>query len=200
MPHSSAWDIIGLMPAKSAKSGFTLVEFLIVLGILAIAVGGSLLFLTSVLRGSNQANVNAEVKQNGQTVLDTLDSQIRNAKDASSDGSSKYIMLTRNDDDPLHIKCFSDSSPKSANGWIGTVVSASANPSDFSYTPVTNQDLVSGVDINSCDFRVLVKTAGAASPAVVSIAFFASQGIGAPSRQDFVASVKFQTTISLRQY
>src|SRR3990167_10128021 len=62
--------------------GFTLIEFLVVLGILAITVSATLLFLTSVLRGSNKANIIAEVKQNGQVVLESLERQIRNGVDA----------------------------------------------------------------------------------------------------------------------
>jgi prepilin-type N-terminal cleavage/methylation domain-containing protein len=196
----------------NVRFGFTLIEFLVVLGVLAVAVGSALLFLTSILRGTNQANVTAEVKQNGQAVLDSLDAQIRNAKDvqcidsggavvdcSSASASSKYIGLLMPSGNPLHIKCFSDSTPKTVNGWIGTAV-ATTVPTDASFTPVTGQDLVSGVDINNCNFVVSPSTAGTLNPAVVSLSFVVNQGINAPSRQDFQANVQFQTTISLRQY
>ncbi|MBI3282984.1 type II secretion system protein [Candidatus Curtissbacteria bacterium] len=183
------------------RLGFTLIEFLIVLGVLAVAVGSALLVLSSVLRGTNQSNVTVEVKQNGQAVLDSLDSQIRNASDATSDGSGKYIRLTRPSADPLHIKCFYDTSPKSQNGWIGTVITNVSNPTESNYTAITNKnDLVAGVDINSCNFTVASSSLGTSSPPIVSVSFVASQAINAPSRQDFVASIKFQTTISLRKY
>src|SRR3989344_5912333 len=65
-----------------SRKGFTLLEFLVVIGLLSITIGSILLFLTSVLKGTNQANITSEVKQNGQVVLDTLESQIRNATDA----------------------------------------------------------------------------------------------------------------------
>lgn len=185
---------------KLMPKGFTLIEFLVVLGVLAIAVGSALLVLASVLRGTNQSNVTSEVKQNGQAVLDTLDAQIRNATSATSDGSGKYVKLIRPNADPLHIKCFYDTSPKSQNGWIGTVVSTSVNPPELNYTPVTNTHLVSGVDINSCSLSVAAASSGTASPPIVSFSFVANQGINAPSRQDFFANVKFQTTISLRKY
>ena len=48
------------------KSGYTLIEFLIVIGILSVSIGSILLLLTSVIKGSNQANIIAEVKQNGE--------------------------------------------------------------------------------------------------------------------------------------
>ena len=179
-----------------AKCGFTLVEFLIVLGILALVVGSSLLFLTSVFKGSNQANVTTEAKQNGQVVLDLLEKQIRNAIFAQSP-SAGYIKLTGSSEDPLHIKCFP--STASTNGWIGMVASGADSPFDSSFVPLTNKDdTISGVDIQNCDFRVIEATPSL--PAIVSISFGVNQGIAAPSRQDFLANVAFQTTISLRKY
>src|SRR4030042_5951727 len=107
------------------KKGFTLLEFLVVLGILSITVGSTLLFLTSVLRGSNQANVTAEVKQNGQIVLNSLEKQIRNAIDAEQvgDPALNTIKLIRQDDIPLYVTCLGFS--PSQNGSIGTKASES---------------------------------------------------------------------------
>src|SRR3989344_1028540 len=131
---SSIWYLVSgikytkykILNTKYCKTkGFTLIELLVVLGILAAAVGASMIFLTSVLKGTNQANVTAEVKQNGQVVLDSLEKQIRGATDvecANSAGNSvdcsdasaslKYLKLVRSDEDPLHIGCFLDSLPK----------------------------------------------------------------------------------------
>src|SRR3989304_9968988 len=130
---SSIWYLVSgikytkykILNTKYCKiKGFTLIELLVVLGILAAAVGATLIFLTNVLKGTNQANVTAEVKQNGQAVLDSLEKQIRGAINASGGDSGKYINLTRDGLEPFHIKCFLDGlPPKSANGWIGTVVS-----------------------------------------------------------------------------
>src|SRR3990170_6397749 len=107
---SSIWYLVSgikytkykILNTKYCKTkGFTLIELLVVLGILAAAVGASMIFLTSVLKGTNQANVTAEVKQNGQAVLDSLEKQIRGALDArlltGSDipsGSSNALAMT----------------------------------------------------------------------------------------------------------
>lgn len=149
------------------KKGYTLIEFLVVLGILAVAIGSSLVFLTTVLRGTGEANISAEVKQNGQAVLDTLDSQIRNATNVTSDGTGKHIILSRNDALPLHIKCFSDVAPKSENGWIGTVESSAAAPSTSLYSSLTNRNPLSGADVNGCSFEVLDASVGVSGPPVV---------------------------------
>ncbi len=194
------------------KKGYTLIEFLIVIGILAIVVGSTLLFLTAILKGTNQASIVSEVKQNGQAVLGSLDKQVRNAKDVvcvnstnvvsclDPSASNKYIQLINASGPPLHIKCFNDNDiVKIQNGWIGSALSATI-PSDGSYVSITNQDTTAGVDIVNCNFKVSPGTVGASEPAVVSISFGLHQGVSAPSRTDFKANAQFQTTISLRKY
>ena len=195
---------------KNCKAkGFTLIEFLVVLGILALTVSSTLLFLTSVLRGSNKANVIAEVKQNGQVVLESLERQIRNGVDAEQVGQveNNTIKIIRQDQSPLYIKCISNAS---LNGYIGSVTSSSDPTGDGQYISMTfKDDLVSGVDIDcpdntdiatGCAVSVIPSSSGGISPPVVSICFYANQAVQAPSRQDFQTKVKFQTTISLRRY
>ena len=192
------------------KVGFTLIEFLVVLGILAVTVGSTLLFLSSVLRGSNKVSVTTEVKQNGQAVLNSLEKQIRNAVDAQQ-VDVDTIKLTRQDENPLYIKCFPHGAlgpPYTYNGWLGSAVSASGIPGDVYTSFTSKEDTISGVDINchpsdppNCDgLKVISSSTGVSSPPIVSICFVASQGIDAPSRQDFQANVTFETTISLRKY
>lgn len=193
---------------KYCKScGFTLIEFLVVLGILAVTVSSTVLFLSSVLTGSNQSTITAEVKQNGQVVLDSVERQIRGAQDATTCFSTPcplppydHIKLIRADPDvPLHIKCFSATATKNAR--MGIAVAMGDNPSQ--YTDLTNADRINGVNITGCDFRAFpagFSAEGQAIPAVVSIKFIVSQGLDASSRQDYVASVPLQTTISLRRY
>jgi len=196
------------------QKGFTLLEFLVVIGLLSITIGSILLFLTSVLKGTNQANITAEVKQNGQVVLDTLESQIRNGTDAvcinpangslcaSPTQSTSHIKLLRTNSDPLHIRCVKN---PGENGRIEIAVSAVALgtiPSNF--MSITNQDTVSGVDITDTDcntvFTIVPSSGGVSAPPIVAVNFKVNQGVAAVSRQDFLANVAFQTTISLRGY
>jgi len=208
-PRSRRPEFIGGSIVKCQLSkGFTLLEFLVVIGLLSITIGSILLFLTSVLRGTNQANITAEVKQNGQVVLDTLESQIRNATDADclnpADGnlcasptqSTTHIKLLRTNSDPLHIRCVN---PAGENGRIEIAVSTDQLPTNF--TSITSQDTVSGVDIkNNCSFTIIPTSGGVSDPPIISVSFTVNQGVGAFSRQDFMANVSFQTTISLRGY
>ena len=215
--HGSQFTVHGFRNTVNCRfwqQGFTLIEFLVVLGVLGIAIGSALLVLTSVLRGTNQANITIEVKQNGQAVLDTLESQIRNAKDAVAlpsgavAGAPSAIQLTLADGTYLFLVCF-DTVGTSANGFVGSVgpVSSSSVPSPGSFIPLTNRDTTSGVDVGcvspcptNCTFSVIPASGGTAKPAIVKINFSASQGVAAPSRQDFKANVRFETTISLRRY
>lgn len=195
------------------KLGFTLIELLVVLGILASTVGAALLLLTSVLRGTNQGNVTAEVKQNGQVVLDSLEKQIRGALDArllsGADipiGSSNALVATLSSGGYLYVACFD--SKVTTNGWIGTVTSSAATvPSAGQYQTLTNRDNIAGVDVvcdspcpPTCTFGVIAASSGSLSPPIVRVSFMANQGVKAPSRQDFLANAKFETSISLRRY
>ncbi|KKR58450.1 MAG: hypothetical protein UT95_C0005G0018 [Candidatus Curtissbacteria bacterium GW2011_GWB1_40_28] len=186
------------------SDGFTLIELLVVLGILVTAVGATLLFLTNVLKGTNQANVTAEVKQNGQAVLDLLEKQIRGATAAveiTPNGSSSGVNITKTDGNSLYIACFNSIASPSSNGWIGVAdVSPGTDINTGDYESITSRDTISGVDITCTPplgFKIIPTASG--SPPIVSISFMV-QGIDAPSRADFLANVKFETTISLRQY
>lgn len=191
---------IGYWKFHAKRGGFTLVELLVVLGILSATVGSSLLFLTSTLKGSNQATVISEVKQNGQVTLDVLERQVRGASDAALVNS--HLKLTRSAGNLLHIKCFAGNlTPGSEkNGWIGTATSNLDDPPEVLYTSLTNKDdLVTGTDVSSCSLNVSEASTGGFNPAVVSIDFILNQGVKAPSRADFKANANFSTTISLRK-
>lgn len=205
------------------KAGYTLIEFLIVISILSLSVGSILLFLTSTLKGANQANVTAEVKQNGQSVLDNLQTQIRgsssvqpltggylfNYTDSTSTTNyvgSSGIWLTLSTGEKLTVLCFNYSSGSLNNGWMGVAKKPGAPndtpESDYTkFQTLTNTNPLSGVDI--------VCTSDTPGPAsfkvnannnLVIINFTANQGKQAPSRADFLANAKFQTTVGLRVY
>lgn len=203
------------------KSGYTLIEFLIVISILSLSVGSILLFLTSTLKGANQANVTAEVKQNGQSVLDNLQTQIRSSSSVQSVntgyinaitvGNTDYvaqsgIWLTLSTNYKLTVVCFNSASGGTKNGWIGLakLPSATNDTPDTvfaDYQTLTNQNPLSGVDI-------VCTPSTSATPSfqvnannnLVIIDFIANQAKQAPSRADFMANVEFKTTVGLRVY
>lgn len=186
---------------KRSNTGFTLIEFLVVAGILSLVVGSTTLFLTSVLKGANQTNITAEIKQNGQEVLDSLERQIRGARDAAGLGVSQdHLMIIRDGANPLHIKCFSKSSEQ--NTRIATAVSKDLEPADTNFTSISNDDPRTGVSIEDCVLQVVPAdfSQGRPAPAIVSIEFTAKQAQNAPTKAEFEAQAQFKTTISLRTY
>lgn len=195
------------MPTLKPKRGFTLIELLVGLGLLAVTVGSALLFLTSVFRGSNQAAIVTEVKQNGQSVLDSLERQIRDASAARQmlvselpQGATNGVVLTLANARTLYAACFA--SAPNANGWIGLAnMQTGVTPSLSDYKSLTNNvNVIEGVDISFCSFSAVLASTGSSSPAIVSLNFTINQGVSAPSRRDFLSNAQFQTTISLRKY
>ncbi|OGD87218.1 hypothetical protein A2870_03665 [Candidatus Curtissbacteria bacterium RIFCSPHIGHO2_01_FULL_41_11] len=184
--------------------GYTLIEFLVVLGLLAIAVGAALLFLTSILKGTNQANISAEVKQNGQAILDSLERQIRGAKSATNlaslpVGSSGGVVLLGGDNSNFYLACFSPTA--SLNGAIKTATQVLGGPvpTASDYKTISNTDTVSGTNITSCSITASAPTSSLSGDIVV-VSFTADRAVKAPTRADFNASANFMTTISLRKY
>lgn len=202
---SSRWFIVhGLKESINCElktkdqSGFTLVELLVVLGLLSATVASTLVFLTSSLKGSNQAAVTGELKQNGQVILDQLERQIRGATSAEIRPEDGNLKLTTSSG-IFHVKCFAKSPTK--NGWIGTSKDAGDAPGESLYSPLTNKDdLISGVNVDACSLTVPPASSGGQSAAVVAISFTLTNGIGANTlRPDLKGSASFQTTIALRQ-
>lgn len=63
------------------KNGFTLVEMLVVISILSVAGVMILTIFTRTLRGGNKSQIIGAIKQNGQSVLETMDKTVRNSDD-----------------------------------------------------------------------------------------------------------------------
>src|SRR3989344_943893 len=183
------------------KTGYTLIELLVVLGVLTITVGALTMFLTSVFRGTNKANAAAEVKQNGQVILDSLERHIRGAVDVTNKAEN-YIMLTRSFGDPLHIKCQGATETYKSRIAVAEDSDPGTTFSDIApeWRSISNDDLDNGVSINPCAIFVAhasVSTSGLPVPAVVSIGFTAQKD---SDRAEFTGRADFRTTISLRQY
>lgn len=64
---------------KYSNSGFTLVEILVAIAIVAIIGTIMAAVFINTLRGSNKSQILAAIKQNGQAVLENMDKTIRNS-------------------------------------------------------------------------------------------------------------------------
>lgn len=71
-----ASEVIRIM---NQSSGFTLVEILVTMAIVAIVGTILVVIFTNTLKGNNKAQLLAVIKQNGQAVLENMDKTIRDA-------------------------------------------------------------------------------------------------------------------------
>ncbi len=78
--------------------GFTLVEILVAIAIIAIIGTIMVAVFINTLRGSNKSQILASIKQNGQAVLENMDKTIRNSDDVicPTSGWSNTIVLLKN--------------------------------------------------------------------------------------------------------
>lgn len=191
--------IVRMVNCRRRRLGYTLIELVVVMGVLTITIGAMTIFLTSILKGSNKANVSSEAKQNGQAVLDSIERQIRGASSAVEIGINQdHIKLNKSSAEALHIKCFPADASK--NSRIALQVDDFDTPNDNNYISLSNDDPTSGISIENCVLQVIGSTvtdSGIASPPIVYINFTAKK---ISSRADLSASAHFETSISLRQY
>ena len=166
---------------SSSRQGFTLVEILVVIGILGIlAVIGSQMFF-SLLKSSAKTRVLAEVKQNGNYALSVMGRITRNAKsiETCALGMEKIRITNPNQE------------------WIefdlsGTrIASVSALRTDY----LTSNKVT--IDTGE-PFQFDCVQSGN-SPPVVTISFTLIQS-AAGVRPEEEASIDFKTTVSLRTY
>lgn len=170
--------------AISRKLAFTLLELLVVIGIIAIVgVIASDIFV-NVTRSYNKAEIITRVQRSGNAVLAQMTGEIRNSRGVISPA------------------------PGSSSSSL-TIENSSGGQSAFAFTPagadnglvsrngvaISDNDYETGVNITSLNFTVLNTT-----PLVIGISLGLEQPLGAPGRVDFQAAVTLQTSVSLRTY
>ena len=159
------------------KFGFTLIEILVAIGILAIiAVVGSNMFLT-ILKSTTKTKVLTEVKQEGDFALQVMERMIRNAQKITSDCSEGMTSITikNPDNEETIFACEADK-----------ISSNSASLTSDQVVPV------------ACRFDCLIGQEDV-MPDQVTIGFSLEQA-GTGVRQEEKATVNFETTVTLRNY
>ncbi|MCL5676240.1 MAG: prepilin-type N-terminal cleavage/methylation domain-containing protein [Patescibacteria group bacterium] len=167
------------------RYGFTLLEILVVLTIMAVILAIGVGVLSSVLKGDAKTSATAEIKQNGSLVLDVMSYFIRNATALNGNppcGAS--LSLTQPDNSVVVFSLL----PTDNINYNNRIASNSAS--------LTNGDIKTGVDVSSLTFTCDTTT----SPPVVSIDFTLTQARKANSTMGLATSEKFHTSVSLRTY
>lgn len=207
------------------NKGFTLVEVLVVMAITIIVGVMLVVIFTNTLRGSNKAQILAVIKQNGQSVLDNIDKNIRNADNVvcvSDDGTTMVVVkngaYTRyryiapsavsgliQQDNPIKQDVMGTSPLRKETDT--ELINRVCLPTD----PMTNASILTdtntqtGVSMecinnNDCTGKpIFAKNPSAGYKDQIIIQFNLKPGIGIPTAvSSQIDPVSFQTTIELR--
>lgn len=167
--------------AMKKEKGFTLIEILMVVFLLGIVVviGSNLFF--SILKGASKAEVEKEVKQNGDYAMNVMERMIRNAQNCSE--ASGILTITNPDGNWTEFKCI-------LQDEVTKIASSSASGTGN----LTGKNVTLG---NPCSLSFSCNSTK--TPPVVSISFDLSQK-GTTTRPEEKAQIHFQTTVGLRTY
>lgn len=171
--------------------GFTLLEMVVSLGIIAVvSVLLSQVFITS-LRSSTKTEIRKDVKQNGDHALESMVRMIQNAQEVSSACSStgtasSTAVVIGHDGGETTLGC-------SFDGTSTRIASTSASGTSY----LTTNDVSLGG--SSCTGSSLIFTCagGAGIPTSITIAFDLAQS-GVPAQAFEQSSESFQTTTTMR--
>lgn len=174
-------------PPPKYRIGFTLIEILVVMGILGIIVSLVIGMFFWVLKGSAKSQAIAEIRQNGNYALNVMERMIRSAQ-SLDDYSGSSLTITNPDGGVTVFSC-GDSNGNSISDIAST--SADLNTS----VPLIGD----GVEVQNCNsfFQVVSPTGG--GPETVEINFTLSQA-NSPVKIEDRASAVFQTTVVLRNF
>ncbi len=178
------------MKNDKLKNGFTLIEILVSVGLIALV--GTLVaqvFFTTV-RTSVKTELLKETKQSGDVALDTMSRLIRGSADiltvCDSAGTTTSTMQVQNADG------YASTFGCGLDGAVARIASVSGTKTEY----LTNSDVTLGPDCGTSSLS-FVCTALAAGGTSVKITFSLAQ-VGTPPDQYSRASTTFQTTVTTR--
>ena len=204
------------------KSGFTLVELLVVMGVMALFGTLIVTIFSRTLKGSNKSQIIGVIKQNGQAILETMDKTIRDSdKVVCWSQDKKTLMIVKNgiytryrfiDPDPpitptANGKIEQDNPTKESVGTVdNTNYTLSTDPDFINKLCASSDQLINPVILTDTNLQTGVSVEGSFSinrsagfMDQATINFNIKPGIGAPqSVTGQIDPVIFKTTIQLR--
>lgn len=210
--------------AERSRSGFTLVELLVVMSVLAIAGMLILVIFTNTLKGNNKTQIVGIIKQNGQAVLEVMDKTIRDADRVVCVTYTPPQSIVTVKDGLYTRYRFTPAVVPTSNGYFtqetfglpatpppGTnsnffirdfEITLCTDPS-VSSQQITDTNLQTGISVDcqgECTFNpIYTRDKSAGYKDRVTIKFAIAPAVGAPpSVAGQIDAVQFQTTVQLR--
>lgn len=182
------------MKYKHSKPGFTLLELLIVVAILGMVMVGVTQMLATTLSGAGKSNALQSAKENGQSIMATMERIVRRAKQVNTCTGGM------------------------GNGTLEVVVAEDSGDVTYSFTKPGGQtqffyynDGLGGGDINLLSDGTYIQSfscgrieyfqagnPGPGKPVVLTLSLNLYKS--AASAEDQVLNQSFYTTVSLRTY
>lgn len=183
---------------SSHSEAFTLIELLVVVALLGvIGVLTTQVFIIG-FRSQGKAEIEKEVKQNGDYALSIIETMVRNAADFAPDQACNKGSSTLSIVNPDGYTTIFDCTPPSQN-----IASVSALPTTTPGLTPTGIPLTSSkVAVTACNFQVVCPTPPL-SPKYVFVDFTVTQGPvpGQPTPlPENTASLEYSGTFSLGNY
>lgn len=189
------------------KKGFTLLEILVVIGVLSVIGVIVVTIFTRTLKGNNRAQLVGAIKQNGQAVLENMSQIIRNADNVVCVVPDTIVVVQSGQ----YTRYKFISSTTTANGYIKedfptqptdkdlkVFIDGLCAPNDTPASPqiLTDTNPQTGVSIEN---GLFTKTGQSGSKDAVTVKFDLLPGKTAPAAVvSSLDAVNFQTTIQLR--
>lgn len=212
----------GVRIGVRSKNGFTLVEMLVVLGVLTIVGVLIVTIFTRTLRSSNKTQILGVIKQNGQSVLEVMDKTIRDSDNVvcpiivppANSVSTANLVVVRNgkysryrfiapvagangyiqQDNPVK-QILSGSQREETDGELRNRICSGSDP-PLSPVILTDTNLQTGVSVSDGLFE---RNRVSGFRDQVTVKFKISPGLGAPPVvAGQIDPVEFQTTVQLR--
>lgn len=171
------------LPIARVKRSFTLIELVVVVGVLSILSAVAADMFINITRSYNKANIIAEIEQNGNLAISTMSNEIRSALSVSpTSGTASSIDIVDQDGAAVTFSFISPTS--NDNGYIAR-----------NGLPIIDNERVTGVNVTHGMFTIVD-----ADPPVVGITMTITQPKGVPGRIDYQAETTLKTSVSLRSY
>lgn len=169
---------------KTTEGGYTLIELLLVIALLALAVGVTGDIIVTLVRSYNKTQIANEIEQNANFISLKMEKDLRNAKSITSitANSGNYSLNFVDQDGNAAVY-------EVKQGRVFRIYNPGATE-----IPITNNDPISGVNVTCGSTPCFSQVSS--NPTVISIDLLFSQA-GNPSVV-FTGSTELRTTIVVR--